>query len=89
MAFMARQDTDGRILPAFRIGACTSTPQRMAFVEETVRQGPHCADALGSQRSVGRKGIGSHGKKAFAVYKEPAVRGLLVRMLYPMLQAGA
>ena len=29
------------------------------------------------------------GRRPSAVYKEPAVRGLLVRMLYPMLQAGA
>ena len=92
MAFMARQDTDRKIsFLRFALGACTSTPQRMEFIEDYLAGKVPTVQMLWEAGGhVGRKGIGSHGKKAFGQFiRSRPSRGLLVRMLYPLLRVGA
>ncbi len=91
MAFMARLDEDMKIsFLRFALGACTSTPQRMEFIEDYLAGKVPTVQMLWEAGGLlAEKVLEVTGRRASAVYKEPAVRGLLVRMLYPLLQVGA
>jgi CO/xanthine dehydrogenase FAD-binding subunit len=91
MAFMARQDADRKIsFLRFALGACTSTPQRMALIEDYFAGKVPTVQMLWEAGGLlAERVLEITGKRPSAVYKEPAVRGLLVRMLYPLLQVGA
>ncbi len=91
MAFMAQRDEDMKIsFLRFALGACTSTPQRMEFVEDYLAGNVPTVQMLWEAGGMlAEKVLEVTGRRPSAVYKEPAVRGLLVRMLYPLLQAGA
>ena len=91
MAFMARRDEDMKIsFLRFALGACTSTPQRMEFVEDYLAGNvPTLRMLWEAGGMLAERVLEVTGRRPSAVYKEPAVRGLLVRMLYPLLQVGA
>ena len=91
MASMARQDTDRKIsFLRFALGACTSTPQRMEFIEDyLVGKVPTVQMLWEAGGMLAERVLELTGRRASAIYKEPAVRGLLVRLLYPLLRVEA
>lgn len=90
MAFMAHRDEDMKIsFLRFALGACTSTPQRMEFIEDYLAGNVPTVQMLWEAGGMlAEKVLEVTGRRPSAAYKEPAVRGLLVRMLYPLLQVG-
>lgn len=89
MAAMACKDPDGKVaFMRFSLGSCTPTPQRMKVVEDFLTgEVPTEARIWEAGRILAEKMIEITGRRASAVYKEPAIRGLFMRMLYPMVSA--
>ncbi|MFZ3046623.1 MAG: FAD binding domain-containing protein [Desulfatirhabdiaceae bacterium] len=87
MAYMANKDAAGQVsFLRFSLGACTPTPQRMPQVEEMlVGQVPDAALLWEAGRVLAENMIAITGRRASAVYKESAVQGLFMRMVYPMV----
>ena len=77
MAFMARQDTDRKIsFLRFALGACTSTPQRMEFIEDyLVGKVPTVQMLWEAGGMLAERVLELTGRRASAIYKEPAVTG--------------
>lgn len=87
MAAMVRRDTDGRIgFARFCLGSCTPTPQRFDLVENHLK-GNMVTESLiwEAGRLLTEQMFEITGKRASAVYKEPAIQGLFFRMLYPLV----
>ncbi len=91
MAFMARQDADRKIsFLRFALGACTPTPQRIALVEDYLAcRVPTVQTLWEAGGLLAESVLEITGRRPSASYKEPAVRGLSVRMLYPLVHVGA
>jgi CO/xanthine dehydrogenase FAD-binding subunit len=89
MAAMARQEADGTVaFFRFSLGACTPTPRRMAVVEAMVAGRRPTETLLREAASaLTEEMFRVTGRRASAVYKEPAVQGLFLRMLYPMVRS--
>ncbi len=87
LAVFIKQDTQGRI-SFFKIGlgACTPTPCNMEKVESFL------TGKVPTEESIWEAGgllaenmIEITGRRSSAIYKEPAVQGLFMRILYPMV----
>lgn len=87
MAAMARKDQDGKVaFLRFSLGACTPTPHRMADVEDFLTgRVPTEMLIWEAGRILTERMFEITGRRASAVYKEPAIQGLFMRMLYPMV----
>ena len=87
MAYMANKDAEGKIsFLRFSLGSCTPTPQRMPDVEAMlVGQVPDQTLLWEAGRVLAENMIAITGRRASAIYKEPAIQGLFMRMLYPMV----
>ena len=87
MAVMLNRDADNRIsFMRFSLGACTPTPHRMKAVEDFMMGEKPTLDLLfRAGRLVSDKMIEITGRRSSIIYKEPAVQGLFVRMLYPVV----
>jgi CO/xanthine dehydrogenase FAD-binding subunit len=87
MAVMARKDTDGKVaFMRFSLGACTPTPHRMTVVEDFLTSKvPTEALIWEAGRMLTERMFSITGRRASALYKEPAIQGLFLRMLYPMV----
>jgi len=87
MAYMANKDAAGRVsFLRFSLGSCTPTPQRMPQVETMLLgQVPSAALLWEAGRVLAENTIAITGRRASAVYKEPAIQGLFMRMLHPMV----
>lgn len=89
MAAMARQEKDGRIgFLRFALGACTPTPRRMEAVEGLLT-GQQATESLlwKAAGAMTEATFGIGGRRPSAVYKEPAIQGLFMRMLFPLVQS--
>ncbi len=88
LASMARQDGEGRLKEIkLSLGSCTPTPWRVREVEEMLRrQRPTEALLWDAGRVLAEKTIEMTGRRASAIYKEPALQGLLVRTLLPLVR---
>jgi CO/xanthine dehydrogenase FAD-binding subunit len=88
LAAMLRRDAQGRInFMRLSLGACTPTPQRMQSVEELLTdRRPTEALLWEAGALLAEEMIRITGRRSSAVYKEPAVQGLFLRMLYPVTQ---
>lgn len=87
MAAMVRRDPGGRIgFVRFCLGSCTPTPQRFKIVENHLK-GKMPAESLiwEAGRLLTDRMFAITGKRASAVYKEPAIQGLFFRMFYPLV----
>ena len=68
------------------IGACTPTPHRMTAIEDLI-----CGKKLSTKllfeggKLLSEKVIEITGRRSSIIYKEPAIQGLFVRMLYPLV----
>lgn len=88
MAAMARSDGDGRIeFLRIALGSCTPVPRRMAEVETFLTgKRPDEGMLLAAAKQVSDRMIETTGRRASAVYKEPAVQGLFLRLLLPLIR---
>jgi CO/xanthine dehydrogenase FAD-binding subunit len=87
MAAMLRRNPDGRIgFIRFALGACTPTPQRFKSVEDHLT-GKNPTEALlwETGNMLTERMFAITGRRSSAVYKEPAIQGLFVRMMYPLV----
>jgi len=86
MAIMVDRDTDGTISSMkLSLGACTPTPHRMTAVEEFMTGKKVTRELLfEGGKLLAEKMIEITGRRPSIIYKEPAVQGLFVRMLYPV-----
>jgi len=87
MALMLDRDEDGIIsFMRVSIGACTPTPHRMTAVEKFMTGKPLSKELLfEGGRLLADKMIEITGRRSSIIYKEPAVQGLFVKMIYPVL----
>jgi CO/xanthine dehydrogenase FAD-binding subunit len=87
MAYMANKDAAGRIdFLRFSLGSCTPTPQRMPQVEAMLLgQAPSVGLLWEAGRVLAESMIAITGRRSSAAYKEPAIQGLFMRMLHPMV----
>ena len=87
LAVMADLDENG-VVTFIRIGlgACTPTPHTMTAVEEFLLGKYLDAELIWEAgRLLSEKMIEITGRRSSIIYKEPAVRGLLTRILYPLV----
>jgi CO/xanthine dehydrogenase FAD-binding subunit len=87
MAYMANKDAAGRVsFLRFSLGSCTPTPQRMPRVEAMLLgEVPSVGLLWEAGRVLAENMIAITGRRSSAVYKEPAIQGLFMRMLHPMV----
>lgn len=88
MAVMADKDETGNLsFIRFSLGACTPTPHRMDAVETFLMgQKPTHERLLQAGEILAEKMVEITGRRASIIYKESAVQGLFMRMLYPMVE---
>lgn len=88
-AVMARKDPDGRVgFIRFALGSCTPTPHRMGAVEETMSGRVPTPELIWEAGGLlAERTLAITGRRPSTVYKESAIRGLCVRMLYPLVSA--
>ena len=86
MAAMARQAGDKSIsFIRFALGSCTPTPHRFREIEEMLLgKVPDEALLWEAGRVLAERMIEITGRRLSAVYKEPAIQGLFVRMMLPL-----
>jgi CO/xanthine dehydrogenase FAD-binding subunit len=90
IAVMAAKDAAGKIaFVRLALGSSTPTPRRMAAVEGFL-SGKRPSETLfwEAGKLLASKMIELSGRRPSTVYKEKAVQGLLVRVLYPMVENG-
>ena len=86
MAAMIAQESDKSIsFIRFALGSCTPTPHRFREIEEML-QGRVPDEILiwEAGRVLADRMIEITGRRLSVVYKEPAIQGLFVRMMYPL-----
>jgi CO/xanthine dehydrogenase FAD-binding subunit len=91
LAAMVRRDRSGRIeMIRLALGSCTPTPHRMTAVEEfLLNRSPTAADLWEAGRIMAETMIATTGRRHSTVYKEPAIQGLFMRMMTPLVHAGS
>ena len=90
MAVIAEKDDNGKIsFIRLALGSSTPTPRRMEEVEDFLRgKRPDEASLWEAGQIAATRMIEISGIRPSTVYKEKAVQGLLMRMLYPMVENG-
>lgn len=88
MAAMARQGEDKSIsFIRFALGSCTPTSHRFRAIEEfLLGKVPDERLLREAGRRLADRMIDITGRRPSAVYKEPAIQGLFLRMMYPLVQ---
>jgi len=88
MAAMAGQAGDKSIsFIRFALGSCTPTPSRFREIEEMLLgKKPDEMLLWNAGRLLSERMLDITGRRLSAVYKEPAIQGLFVRMMYPLIQ---
>lgn len=88
MAVFVKKDKEGRIsFIKFSLGACTPIPQGMVVVEEFLTgKVPTRGLIWEAGALVAKTMIEITGRRSSTVYKEPAIQGLFMRMLYPVVE---
>ncbi len=87
MAAMAYQDDGGSIAyMRFALGSCTPTPHRFREVEEYLTGKVPAENIIWEAgRLLADKMLDITGRRPSAVYKEPAIQGLFVRIMQPLV----
>jgi xanthine dehydrogenase FAD-binding subunit len=87
MAAMAYQDGDGCIAYLrFALGSCTPTPRRFREIEEYLTGKVPAENILWETgKLLAEKMLDITGRRPSAVYKEPAIQGLFMRMMHPLI----
>jgi CO/xanthine dehydrogenase FAD-binding subunit len=86
MAAMIAQESDKSIsFIRFALGSCTPTPHRFREIEDLLLQKvPDETLLWETGRVLAERMIEITGRRSSAVYKEPAIQGLFVRLMYPL-----
>jgi CO/xanthine dehydrogenase FAD-binding subunit len=87
LAAMLNKDKGNRIsFMRLSLGACTPTPHRMTAVEDFMTGEKPTQELLfRAGKLLAEKMIEITGRRSSIIYKEPAVQGLFVRMMYPVV----
>ena len=87
MAVMARREKDRSVsFIRFALGACTPTPHHFNKIESALLgQVPTEKTLWEVGEELARQMLVITGRRSSAVYKEPAIAGLFVRILYPLI----
>jgi CO/xanthine dehydrogenase FAD-binding subunit len=88
LAIALNLGADGLIAtPAVALGACLPTAQRLPNTESALAGSPVCLRVLAEAgEALASEIINIAGRRPSLTYKEPAVRGLLTRMLLPLTE---
>jgi CO/xanthine dehydrogenase FAD-binding subunit len=88
MAAMAsKKDDDSISFLRFALGSCTPTPNRFYEIEDFLIGKVPTEDALWQAgKLLAEKMLEITGRRPSAVYKEPAIQGLFMRMMHPLIQ---
>ncbi|MGD8961158.1 MAG: FAD binding domain-containing protein [Desulfobacterales bacterium] len=88
MAAMAYQDDGGSIAYIrFALGSCTPTPHRFREVEEYMTGKVPAENIIWEAgRLLADKMLSITGRRPSAVYKEPAIQGLFMRIMHPLIR---
>ena len=88
MAAMAsKQDDDSISFLRFALGSCTPTPHRFYEIEEfLIGKVPTEETLWQAGKLLAEKMLEITGRRSSAVYKEPAIQGLFMRMMHPLIQ---
>jgi CO/xanthine dehydrogenase FAD-binding subunit len=87
MAAMAKQEKDKSIsFVRFALGSCTPTPHKFNGIEEfLLGKVPDEGLLWEAGRVLADRMLDITGRRPSAVYKEPAIQGLFVRLMYPLI----
>jgi CO/xanthine dehydrogenase FAD-binding subunit len=87
MAAMASKEDDHAIsFLRFALGSCTPTPHRFYEVEDFLMGKVPTEDALWQAGKIlAEKMLNITGRRPSAIYKEPAIQGLFMRMMHPLI----
>jgi len=87
MAAMARRANDKSIsYIRFALGSCTPTPYRFRAIEDfLLGKVPNEGLLWETGRLLADRMLEITGRRPSAVYKEPAIQGLFMRMMYPLV----
>ncbi|MBW2434511.1 MAG: xanthine dehydrogenase family protein subunit M [Deltaproteobacteria bacterium] len=88
MATMAFKDNDHSIsFLRFALGSCTPTPHRFYEIEDFLMGKVPTEDVLWQAgKMLAEKMLDITGRRPSAIYKEPAIQGLFMRMMSPLIQ---
>jgi CO/xanthine dehydrogenase FAD-binding subunit len=88
MAAMAsKQDDDSISFLRFALGSCTPTPHRFYEIEDFLIGKVPTEDSLWQAgKLLAEKMLEITGRRPSAVYKEPAIQGLFMRLMHPLIQ---
>jgi CO/xanthine dehydrogenase FAD-binding subunit len=88
MAAMASKGDDHSIsFLRFALGSCTPTPHRFYEIENFLMGKVPTEDVLWQAGKIlAEKMLDITGRRPSAIYKEPAIRGLFMRMMSPLIQ---
>ncbi len=87
MAVMIGQKSDRTVsFVRFALGSCTPTPHRFREIEKYLMGKIPDKDLLWEAGNfLSQQMLGITGRRPSAVYQEPAIQGLFVRMMYPLI----
>ena len=87
MAVMIGQESDRTVsFVRFALGSCTPTPHRFRDIENHLMGRIPDKDMLWEAGNVlSQQMLGITGRRHSAVYKEPAIQGLFMRLMYPLV----
>ena len=88
MAAMASKQNDHSIsFLRFALGSCTPTPHRFYEIEDFLMGKVPTEDTLWrAGKILAEKMLEITGRRPSAVYKEPAIKGLFMRLMHPLIQ---
>ncbi len=88
MAAMARQASDNSLsFIRFALGSCTPTPHRFREIEDLLLDKVPDEKLLWEAgRKLAERMLEITGRRPSVVYKEPAIQGLFVRLMLPLIQ---
>jgi CO/xanthine dehydrogenase FAD-binding subunit len=88
MAAMAAKEDDNSIsFLRFALGSCTPTPHRFYEIEDFLSGKIPTEDVLWrAGKILAEKMLDITGRRPSAVYKEPAIQGLFMRMMRPLIE---
>jgi CO/xanthine dehydrogenase FAD-binding subunit len=88
MAAMASKEDDNSIsFLRFALGSCTPTPHRFYEIEDFLMGKVPTENVLWEAGKIlAEKMLDITGRRPSAVYKEPAIQGLFLRMMSPLIQ---
>jgi len=88
MAVFAKKDKGGRIsFLKFALGACTPVPHSMGLVEKFLTGKTPTRELIWQAGGLlAQKMIEITGRRSSTIYKKPAIQGLFMRILYPVVK---